>query len=62
MCVKEGKALHILLNAEYSKNEDDVIETVAHELAHQDYPNQHNKEWKKRRDAILKELKTLMKA
>lgn len=36
----------LCLNAKYSKNDDDIIETVAHEIAHVIVGNnQHNTEW-----------------
>jgi len=60
-CVKEKDGLHILLNSEWAKDEDSVLLTVAHELAHQDFPMKHSKEWKNRKLEILKELKKRMK-
>jgi len=60
-CVKDNEGLHIFLNAEWAKDEDSVLLTVAHELAHQDFPMKHSTKWKRRKLAILKELKKKMK-
>ena len=47
----------ILLNALYAKDEKNVVEIIAHELAHIKYPRQHGRKFEEERKRILQKIK-----
>jgi len=56
----QTNGVEILLNAKYAKKEEDVIETLAHELAHlkvKGHGNEFQKEMNRIKKEIEKELK-----
>ncbi|MCD6124306.1 SprT-like domain-containing protein [bacterium] len=56
----QTNGVEILLNAKYAKKEDDVIETLAHELAHLKVKG-HGKSFQKEMDRIKELIKKGLK-
>ena len=56
----QTNGVEILLNAKYAKKEEDVIETLAHELAHLKVKG-HGNEFQKEMDRIKKEIERELK-
>ena len=56
----QTNGVEILLNAKYAKKEEDVIETLAHELAHLKVKGHDNK-FQKEMDRIKKEIEKELK-
>jgi len=53
---RDGPRYEVLLNAEWAKKEEDVIETLAHELAHAVTGTRHGEKWQKKMEEIKKIL------
>lgn len=54
--LRSGLGYEVLLNAKWAKKEEDVVETLAHELAHTVTGSRHGEKWKKKKEEILKML------
>ena len=51
--LQSGPGYEVLLNAKWAKEEGDVVETLAHELAHTVTGTRHGVKWKKKMEEIL---------
>ena len=53
---QNGPRYEVLLNAKWAKKEEDVVETLAHELAHAVTGARHGEKWKMKMEEIKKIL------
>jgi len=54
--LQSGPGYEVLLNAKWAKREEDVVETLAHELAHTVTGVRHGEKWKKKMEEIKEML------